>query len=103
FDQDFWLSPLAIMAQHDPRDSREIPGLPFQGEAFMLPPIRRARIPEREKRTYRACLHCRQRKSRCDLYGSGEPGKPPFAVLAAIYARAEEHTGISSRGTDLSP
>lgn len=23
---------------------------------------------EREKRTYRACLHCRQRKSRCDLY-----------------------------------
>lgn len=22
---------------------------------------------EREKRTYRACLHCRQRKSRCDL------------------------------------
>ncbi|GAB7365072.1 hypothetical protein MBLNU230_g5853t1 [Neophaeotheca triangularis] len=32
---------------------------------------------EREKRTYRACLHCRQRKSRCDLYGSGEPGKPP--------------------------
>ncbi|KAH0277127.1 hypothetical protein KCU91_g3395, partial [Aureobasidium melanogenum] len=65
------------MAQHDPRDSREIPGLPFQGEAFMLPPIRRARIPEREKRTYRACLHCRQRKSRCDLYGSGEPGKPP--------------------------
>ncbi|KAG9895821.1 hypothetical protein KCV05_g17410, partial [Aureobasidium melanogenum] len=65
------------MAQHDPRDSREIPGLPFQGEAFMLPPIRRTRIPEREKRTYRACLHCRQRKSRCDLYGSGEPGKPP--------------------------
>ncbi|THZ06910.1 hypothetical protein D6C93_01266 [Aureobasidium pullulans] len=63
---------------HDPRDSREIPGLPFQGDhAFMLPPIRRARVPEREKRTYRACLHCRQRKSRCDLYGSGEPGKPP--------------------------
>ena len=22
---------------------------------------------ERDKRTYRACLHCRQRKSRCDL------------------------------------
>ncbi|KAI5239126.1 hypothetical protein E4T43_06888 [Aureobasidium subglaciale] len=56
------------MAAHDPRDSREIPGLPFQGDqAFMLPPIRRARIPEREKRTYRACLHCRQRKSRCDF------------------------------------
>ncbi|KAK3724525.1 hypothetical protein LTR37_001149 [Vermiconidia calcicola] len=32
---------------------------------------------EREKRTYRACLHCRQRKSRCDLYSSGEPGRPP--------------------------
>ncbi|EME81360.1 uncharacterized protein MYCFIDRAFT_140661, partial [Pseudocercospora fijiensis CIRAD86] len=30
-----------------------------------------------EKRTYRACLHCRQRKSRCDLYSSGEPGRPP--------------------------
>ncbi|EGP86646.1 uncharacterized protein MYCGRDRAFT_21205, partial [Zymoseptoria tritici IPO323] len=29
------------------------------------------------KRTYRACLHCRQRKSRCDLYSSGEPGRPP--------------------------
>lgn len=57
------------MAAHDPRDSREIPGLPFQGDqAFMLPPIRRARMPERDKRTYRACLHCRQRKSRCDLY-----------------------------------
>jgi len=26
------------------------------------------RKSEREKRTYRACLHCRQRKSRCDLY-----------------------------------
>ncbi|KAI4736679.1 hypothetical protein E4T50_12813 [Aureobasidium sp. EXF-12298] len=58
------------MAAHDPRDSREIPGLPFQGDqAFMLPPIRRARMPERDKRTYRACLHCRQRKSRCDLRG----------------------------------
>lgn len=32
---------------------------------------------ERDKRTYRACLHCRQRKSRCDLYSSGEPGRPP--------------------------
>lgn len=31
---------------------------------------------EREKRTYRACLHCRQRKSRCDLYVLTVPHLP---------------------------
>jgi hypothetical protein len=76
------------MAAHDPRDSREIPGLPFQGDqAFMLPPIRRARMPERDKRTYRACLHCRQRKSRCDLYVS------PFLLLSNFSHELSE--GIS--------
>ncbi|PGH15955.1 hypothetical protein AJ79_02122 [Helicocarpus griseus UAMH5409] len=29
------------------------------------------------KRVSRACLHCRQRKSRCDLDSSGSPGTPP--------------------------
>ncbi|KAF7717162.1 Fungal Zn(2)-Cys(6) binuclear cluster domain-containing protein [Penicillium ucsense] len=29
------------------------------------------------KRVSRACLHCRQRKSRCDLDSNGNPGKPP--------------------------
>ncbi|KKK18053.1 hypothetical protein P175DRAFT_0499574 [Aspergillus ochraceoroseus IBT 24754] len=29
------------------------------------------------KRVSRACLHCRHRKSKCDLDGSGSPGVPP--------------------------
>ncbi|KAE8151955.1 hypothetical protein BDV25DRAFT_80572 [Aspergillus avenaceus] len=29
------------------------------------------------KRVSRACLHCRQRKSKCDLDSSGSPGVPP--------------------------
>ncbi|KAF9890381.1 hypothetical protein FE257_006049 [Aspergillus nanangensis] len=29
------------------------------------------------KRVSRACLHCRQRKSKCDLDGNGGPGVPP--------------------------
>ncbi|CAK1366697.1 hypothetical protein CB0940_10084 [Cercospora beticola] len=45
--------------------------------ASVTKPRREGAKSEREKRTYRACLHCRQRKSRCDLYSSGEPGRPP--------------------------
>ncbi|KAK4539675.1 hypothetical protein LTR36_010438 [Oleoguttula mirabilis] len=40
---------------------------------------------EREKRTYRACLHCRQRKSRCDLTSDatalpGAAGNQVFSI-----------------------
>lgn len=31
----------------------------------------------KEKRVSRACIACRQRKTRCDLYSHGAPGDPP--------------------------
>ncbi|EPS25367.1 hypothetical protein PDE_00300 [Penicillium oxalicum 114-2] len=37
----------------------------------------RGRPEQAGKRVSRACLHCRQRKSRCDLDSNGNPGKPP--------------------------
>ncbi|KAK6431312.1 hypothetical protein LTR95_012523, partial [Oleoguttula sp. CCFEE 5521] len=54
------------------------------------------RKAESEKRTYRACLHCRQRKARCNLYGSGEPGKPPCE--RCIREQHECVLGSSHRG-----
>ncbi|KAL4871211.1 hypothetical protein BDV12DRAFT_183870 [Aspergillus spectabilis] len=37
----------------------------------------KARSDHLMKRVSRACLHCRQRKSKCDLDASGNPGVPP--------------------------
>ncbi|KAL1978132.1 hypothetical protein VTN31DRAFT_991 [Thermomyces dupontii] len=45
------------------------------GSATKKAPSHRRRGPR--QRVSRACLHCRQRKSRCDLDGSGHPGTPP--------------------------
>ncbi|OJJ87605.1 uncharacterized protein ASPGLDRAFT_118850 [Aspergillus glaucus CBS 516.65] len=49
-----------------------------QSPQFEHPPMSRARSrSDAMKRVSRACLHCRQRKSKCDLDGSGSPGVPP--------------------------
>ncbi|WEW54757.1 hypothetical protein PRK78_000182 [Emydomyces testavorans] len=40
-------------------------------------PKRKSNTQHTMKRVSRACLHCRQRKSRCDLDSSGNPGSPP--------------------------
>ncbi|KAL1982419.1 hypothetical protein VTN96DRAFT_1324 [Rasamsonia emersonii] len=48
------------------------------------------------QRVSRACLHCRQRKSRCDLDSSGNPGKPP--CQRCIREGRECVLGSSNRG-----
>ncbi|OJJ62889.1 hypothetical protein ASPSYDRAFT_673844 [Aspergillus sydowii CBS 593.65] len=48
------------------------------------------------KRVSRACLHCRQRKSKCDLDASGSPGVPP--CQRCIRDRRECILGGSNRG-----
>ncbi|KAL4954257.1 hypothetical protein BDW69DRAFT_143229 [Aspergillus filifer] len=55
-----------------------------QGEQSHSPPTESAQGPKPRgrsdhlmKRVSRACLHCRQRKSKCDLDASGSPGVPP--------------------------
>ncbi|KAK2799362.1 hypothetical protein FQN50_008521 [Emmonsiellopsis sp. PD_5] len=48
------------------------------------------------KRVSRACLHCRQRKSRCDLDSSGSPGTPP--CQRCLRDRRECVLGSSNRG-----
>ncbi|KAL4874210.1 hypothetical protein BJY04DRAFT_212245 [Aspergillus karnatakaensis] len=48
------------------------------------------------KRVSRACLHCRQRKSKCDLDASGSPGVPP--CQRCIRDRRECVLGGSNRG-----
>ncbi|KAI1999753.1 hypothetical protein LOY97_006809 [Ophidiomyces ophidiicola] len=48
------------------------------------------------KRVSRACLHCRQRKSRCDLDSSGNPGSPP--CQRCLRDRRDCVLGSSNRG-----
>ncbi|PLB48333.1 C6 transcription factor [Aspergillus steynii IBT 23096] len=48
------------------------------------------------KRVSRACLHCRQRKSKCDLDSSGSPGVPP--CQRCIRDGRECVLGSSNRG-----
>ncbi|KAJ5131215.1 uncharacterized protein N7515_007254 [Penicillium bovifimosum] len=48
------------------------------------------------RRVSRACLHCRQRKSRCDLDSSGNPGKPP--CRRCVLENRECVLGSSNRG-----
>ncbi|OQE24671.1 hypothetical protein PENSTE_c007G07483 [Penicillium steckii] len=48
------------------------------------------------KRVSRACLHCRQRKSRCDLDTNGNPGKPP--CQRCVRENRECILGGSNRG-----
>ncbi|OOQ90419.1 C6 transcription factor [Penicillium brasilianum] len=48
------------------------------------------------KRVSRACLHCRQRKSRCDLDSNGNPGKPP--CQRCVREHRECVLGGSNRG-----
>ncbi|KAJ5834090.1 Transcription factor [Penicillium robsamsonii] len=48
------------------------------------------------KRVSRACLHCRQRKSRCDLDSNGNPGKPP--CQRCVRENRECILGGSNRG-----
>ncbi|KAJ5577389.1 uncharacterized protein N7459_006353 [Penicillium hispanicum] len=48
------------------------------------------------KRVSRACLHCRQRKSRCDLDSNGSPGKPP--CQRCVREHRECVLGGSNRG-----
>ncbi|KAK2762179.1 hypothetical protein FQN54_001188 [Arachnomyces sp. PD_36] len=48
------------------------------------------------KRVSRACLHCRQRKSRCDLDTSGSPGTPP--CRRCLRDHRECVLGSSNRG-----
>ncbi|KLJ09552.1 hypothetical protein EMPG_15029 [Blastomyces silverae] len=48
------------------------------------------------KRVSRACLHCRQRKSRCDLDSSGSPGTPP--CQRCLRDHRECVLGSSNRG-----
>ncbi|KAL4934319.1 uncharacterized protein BDV17DRAFT_278603 [Aspergillus undulatus] len=47
---------------------------PVEGTPSAKP---KARSDHLMKRVSRACLHCRQRKSKCDLDASGSPGVPP--------------------------
>ncbi|PGH28286.1 hypothetical protein AJ80_00177 [Polytolypa hystricis UAMH7299] len=48
------------------------------------------------KRVSRACLHCRQRKSRCDLDSTGSPGTPP--CQRCLRDHRECVLGSSNRG-----
>ncbi|KAI9369756.1 hypothetical protein BJX61DRAFT_132643 [Aspergillus egyptiacus] len=59
-------------------------------------PRARARSDQFMKRVSRACLHCRQRKSKCDLDASGSPGVPP--CQRCIRDRRECVLGGSNRG-----
>ncbi|KAJ5091403.1 hypothetical protein NUU61_006273 [Penicillium alfredii] len=54
------------------------------------------RRPDVVKRVSRACLHCRQRKSRCDLDSNGNPGKPP--CQRCVREHRECVLGGSNRG-----
>ncbi|KAL4917892.1 hypothetical protein BDW62DRAFT_217844 [Aspergillus aurantiobrunneus] len=56
----------------------------------------KARSDHLMKRVSRACLHCRQRKSKCDLDASGSPGVPP--CQRCIRGRRECVLGGSNRG-----
>ncbi|KAL2820678.1 hypothetical protein BJX63DRAFT_280533 [Aspergillus granulosus] len=56
----------------------------------------KARPDHLMKRVSRACLHCRQRKSKCDLDASGSPGVPP--CQRCIRDRRECVLGSSNRG-----
>ncbi|KAL4909716.1 hypothetical protein BDW74DRAFT_186226 [Aspergillus multicolor] len=56
----------------------------------------KARADHLMKRVSRACLHCRQRKSKCDLDASGSPGVPP--CQRCIRDRRECVLGGSNRG-----
>ncbi|KAL3472007.1 hypothetical protein BJX99DRAFT_13288 [Aspergillus californicus] len=56
----------------------------------------KARSDHLMKRVSRACLHCRQRKSKCDLDASGSPGVPP--CQRCIRDRRECVLGGSNRG-----
>ncbi|KAH8746944.1 hypothetical protein F5883DRAFT_510097 [Diaporthe sp. PMI_573] len=48
------------------------------------------------KRSYRACVRCRQRKTRCDLDGIGEPKKPP--CVSCHHSGSDCVLAESSRG-----
>ncbi|OJJ45642.1 hypothetical protein ASPZODRAFT_152678 [Penicilliopsis zonata CBS 506.65] len=50
----------------------------------------------KSKRVSKACLHCRQRKSKCDLDSSGSPGVPP--CQRCIREHRECVLGTSNRG-----
>ncbi|OJK04400.1 hypothetical protein ASPACDRAFT_20706 [Aspergillus aculeatus ATCC 16872] len=56
----------------------------------------KARSDHLMKRVSRACLHCRQRKSKCDLDSSGSPGVPP--CQRCIRDNRECVLGSSNRG-----
>ncbi|PYH45633.1 C6 zinc finger domain protein [Aspergillus saccharolyticus JOP 1030-1] len=56
----------------------------------------KARSDQLMKRVSRACLHCRQRKSKCDLDSSGSPGVPP--CQRCIWDNRECVLGSSNRG-----
>ncbi|GKZ34250.1 hypothetical protein AbraIFM66950_004435 [Aspergillus brasiliensis] len=56
----------------------------------------KARSDSLMKRVSRACLHCRQRKSKCDLDSSGSPGVPP--CQRCIRDNRECVLGSSNRG-----
>ncbi|KAL4740475.1 hypothetical protein BDV11DRAFT_204260 [Aspergillus similis] len=66
---------------------------PLQGAPVSKP---KARPDHHMKRVSRACLHCRQRKSKCDLDASGSPGVPP--CQRCIRDRRECVLGGSNRG-----
>ncbi|KAL4774476.1 hypothetical protein BDW60DRAFT_205049 [Aspergillus nidulans var. acristatus] len=66
---------------------------PVQGAPVSKP---KARPDHHMKRVSRACLHCRQRKSKCDLDASGSPGVPP--CQRCIRDRRECVLGGSNRG-----
>ncbi|KAL4987346.1 hypothetical protein BDW68DRAFT_188124 [Aspergillus falconensis] len=66
---------------------------PVEGAPVSKP---KARPDHLMKRVSRACLHCRQRKSKCDLDASGSPGVPP--CQRCIRDRRECVLGGSNRG-----
>ncbi|KAH1512180.1 hypothetical protein KXV22_003983 [Aspergillus fumigatus] len=57
---------------------------------------RKSRSDSSAKRVSRACLHCRQRKSKCDLDSCGSPGVPP--CQRCIRDNRECVLGGSNRG-----
>ncbi|KAL4994292.1 hypothetical protein BDV10DRAFT_153226 [Aspergillus recurvatus] len=66
---------------------------PAEGAPVSKP---KARPDHPMKRVSRACLHCRQRKSKCDLDAGGSPGVPP--CQRCIRDRRECVLGGSNRG-----
>ncbi|KAG4433047.1 hypothetical protein IFR05_011465 [Cadophora sp. M221] len=77
-----------------------IPGETFTGDAGQYPADSNRRMDKEQskpvKRISRACLRCRQRKSKCNLGSVGQPGIPPCE--SCLRDQAECVLAISRRG-----